>query len=69
MKATAKFTENDGRSWFELNGTDNGTGHEFNSETYGVTKDGEILDADGVPLNEDDWECIAVLNALTNWTA
>lgn len=61
--ATSKIIENDGREWFELNGTDYGTGCEFNNDLYAVDGD-TILDCDGHPLTEGDAETVAVRNVL-----
>ena len=62
--ATAKLIENDGQEWFELNGIDYGTGYEFDNDTYAISVNGQILDADGFPLTEGDHETIAVRNQL-----
>jgi hypothetical protein len=61
--ATATKIDNDGRQWFELNGTDYGTGIEFDHDVYGLNGD-TILNADGYPLTEGDWRTIAVRNTI-----
>jgi hypothetical protein len=73
--ATAKFIEADQNwqeesttYWFELNGTDYGTGYEFNGETYGVVESGSdepvIVNSDNYPLVDGDVETIAVRNTV-----
>jgi hypothetical protein len=62
-KVIVKFLENDGRDWYQLNGTDDGTKWNFDNEIYGVAKDGAILDSDGCPLAEGNQK-IAVLNSI-----
>jgi hypothetical protein len=53
------------RDWYELNGTDSGTGVEFNHEVFALCADGTILDCDGCPLEcESDYQTIAVRNTL-----
>jgi len=61
---TVKELNNDGRRWVELDGTDYGTNYEFDNTTYGITDDDVILDCDGAPLTEGDFETIAVRNSL-----
>lgn len=62
---TKKIDTNDnGVSWYELNGTDYGTTVEFECETVGVTDDNRILDCDGIPCTEGDRNTIAVRNTL-----
>jgi len=49
--------------WFELTGTDYGTGVEFDGQTFGVAESGPdsmIVNADGAPLVDGDHEEIAV---------
>ena len=65
MTATHINSDSDGREWFELNGADYGTHREFNSDVYGITDDGSILNADGYPLTEGDFETISVRNTLS----
>lgn len=73
--ATAKFIETDQNwqeesttYWFELSGTDYGTGYEFNGETYGVVESGSdepvIVDSDNCPLTDGDVETSAVRNTI-----
>lgn len=62
--ATYTKLDNDGLQWYELNGVDYGTDWEFNGSIYGITKDGSILDEEGYPLTEGDFETIAVLNTI-----
>jgi len=59
-KLTVKFIENDGRDWFAINGHHTDTGVDFNNETFGVAKNGQILDVDGCPLTPGDHQTIAV---------
>ena len=49
--------------WFELTGEDFGTACEFDAAIFGVREsDGEsrILDCDGCPMTDGDYEAIAV---------
>jgi len=62
--ATAIKTENDGSQWYELHGTDIGTGIEFDGDVYGSTDDDRVLDEDGAPLTEGDRQTIAVRNTI-----
>jgi len=62
--ATAKLIESDGRDWYELSGTDFGTNYEFEGAIYGVTENDQILNVDGFPLTEGDFETIAVRNSI-----
>lgn len=67
MTVTATLRPDPGdpeRMWYELNGTDSGTGIQFNNEEFGVHEDGTILDSEGCPLVESDWETIAVRNSV-----
>lgn len=52
------------RRWVELTGTDRGTGREFDGDRYALTSDDVILDCDGCPMTEGDYEAIAVRNSL-----
>ena len=56
--------------WFTLDGTDAGTGYDFEWAEYGVcfNPDGSttILDEDGCPVTEGDRQCIAVRNAIAD---
>lgn len=52
------------RDWFELTGTESGTGYEFSGEIYAITSDDRILNEDGCPLTEGDNQTIAVRNVL-----
>lgn len=61
---TIKELENDGRRWFEIDGIDDGTGVEFEHDTYGLTTDGVILDSDGCPITPGDSTEIAVRIAI-----
>jgi len=49
--------------WISIDGTDAGTGIEFNGSVYGIDR-GSILDCDGCALEDSDWETIAVRNAI-----
>jgi len=62
--ARATKTENYGRQWYVIDGIDYGTAWEFDNDVYGVTDDDVILDVDGRPLTESDYETIAVRNAI-----
>lgn len=49
--------------WFELTGSDEGTGREFDGDVFGVVesgKDSKIVDCDGCPLTAGDAQEIAV---------
>ena len=64
--ANAKLVETDSKakiSWYEISGTDFGTGFELNS-FYGITADNKILDENGSPLTDGDTETIAVKKSL-----
>ena len=61
---TVNKIDNDGRQWFELDGTDYGTGFTFDHAIYGITDDDVILDADGCPLTEGDIRTIAIRNSI-----
>ena len=50
--------------WFELNGLDMGTQSLFNNDTFGLTHDDRILDCDGCPMTEGDYQTIGVRNSL-----
>ena len=52
--------------WFELTGTDYGTGYEFNGEKYGVVEDDSMdyVDEDGTPINWSDNRGVAVRNTV-----
>ena len=62
--AKAHLITSDGRDWYELYGTDYGTGYKFNGTLWGVTKNNTILDYEGYPQNETDIVTIAVRNTL-----
>ncbi len=66
MTTSYKFleTSENGVKWYELDGADYGTSVEFNSEIVGVTEDDRILDCDGIPYTEGDYQTIAIRNAL-----
>jgi hypothetical protein len=67
MNTTAKQIELDsnGNQWFEISGEDYGTGIDFgDSEVFGVTCDGVIMDCDGCQVVDGDYLDIAVKNAL-----
>lgn len=49
---TIKHLENDGRDWYLINGVDDYNKIEFDNETYGITKDGSLLDSDGCPIDD-----------------
>jgi len=55
--------ENDGREWYQITGFDNGTQLELDG-IYGFTDDNVILNENGCPLTDGDWETIAVRNAI-----
>ncbi len=52
------------RQWFRLDGRDNGTGVEFDNDEFAINENGNILNGDGCPLVESDWETVAVRNSL-----
>ncbi len=55
----------DGGKCFTLNGTDYGTGYEFEDDTFFLTRDNKILFDDGTPIEcESDYVYIAVRNVL-----
>ncbi len=58
-------TNENGVNWYQIEGTDYGTGVCFETEVFGVTNEGRILDCDGAPLTEGDTIEIAVRNALS----
>jgi len=61
VTVTENGTDN-GTRWIELSGTDSGTGIEFNGDVFGI--DGRrVLDCDGSPLTDGDYEAIAVKNS------
>jgi len=66
-KLTVKFIEDDGRDWFEINGNHDGTGIDFDSETFGLTYDGQFLDFAGNPMNPTDLQTIAVKFAINQF--
>jgi hypothetical protein len=56
--------------WFKLTGTDRGTGWEFDGQDFGIVEESgcdelRVLDGDGCPMTDGDWETIAVLNHVT----
>ncbi len=63
---TVKEIDNNEKNvrWIELNGTDHGTDYEFDNETYGITEDDRILNCDGCPITEGDYQTIAVRNSV-----
>lgn len=68
MTVVNKIDSAFGTAWFDINGTDSGTGWEFDgAETFGLTDDSRVLDCDGCPLTEGDLQEIAVKNALVNY--
>jgi len=54
----------DDDEWFALTGVDLGTGCTFDHSEYGRCADGTIVNAEGAPLTDGDWETIAVRNSL-----
>ena len=65
MNTESKILEKEENvTWYLLNGTDTGTNYEFENATYGITDDGDVLDADGGKLTEGDYQTIAVRNAI-----
>ena len=61
VTVTENGTDN-GTRWIELSGTDSGTGIEFNGDVFGI--DGRrVLDCDGSPLTDGDYEATAVKNS------
>lgn len=63
INATVLETEmTDGvlRRWFRVDGYDDGTGQDFDGQEFAITSDNVILDSNGCPLTEDDYETIAV---------
>lgn len=51
--------------WFRLEGTDYGTGIEFDGEIYGISESGpdsSVVNSDSYPLTEGDHLTIAVRN-------
>jgi hypothetical protein len=67
MTTTVKEIEIDSNEnkWFEISGMDYGTGIDFgDSEVFGVTCDGVIMDCDGFPITNGDYLDVAVKNAL-----
>ena len=66
VKLTENIEENcDGNICFTLDGTDYGTGYEFNNDTYFLTSDGGLLFDDGTPIEcESDYINIAIRNVL-----
>ena len=61
-----KFIMDDGRKWYKLNGTDYGTGYEFNNDEFGLCDDGVIIDCDGYPLTDGSNVLAAVRRAIVN---
>lgn len=57
-------TNENGVTWYEINGVDFGTGFEFENETVGVTDCGRILDCDGCPVTAGDGLEVAIRNML-----
>lgn len=56
--------------WFALDGVHYGTGLEFSGDVYGVSVecgDTAILDEDGAPLTDGDWQTLAVRTAVSEW--
>lgn len=51
-------------TWYELTGTDNGTGCQFDGDVFGVAGDGSLVNSECCPLVESDWETIAVRNSI-----
>ena len=62
-KATLISNEN-GVKWYELTGSDFGTGIDFDCESVGLTEYDRILDCDGCPYTEGDYNTIAIRNML-----
>ncbi len=65
--ANSKYleTNENGVQWYEVSGTDSGTGWEFNGvEIVGLTDDNRILDCDGCPVTPGDLYEIAIRNTL-----
>lgn len=64
---TNKTQSDNGVTWFDIKGTDCGTGWSFDGvESFGITEDNRVLDCDGCPLTEGDLQEIAVKNALNS---
>ena len=57
-------TNENGVTWYELNGFDSACDYDFENETFGITKDGRVLDCDGCPCTAGDWLEIAVNRAI-----
>ncbi len=65
MSNFTKIESNEnGITWYEVNGTDTGTNETFENEIVGVTDDNVILDCDGSPSTEGDSHTVAVRNIL-----
>lgn len=63
-KLTVTKLNDEGRKWYQIDGECPDTGVSFDNETFAVTDDNEILDADGCPLTSGDSQTIAVENAI-----
>jgi len=59
-----KMSLEDGTQWYKLNGTDFGTGYEFDNDVYGITEDNVVVDCDNCPITEGDFQEIAIRNTI-----
>ena len=63
MTKATKITENEnGVTWYEVNGTEWG----FDKEVFGMTDDGRLLDCDGCPMTNGDRQEICAREAIGN---
>ena len=68
MKTNFIMTDETGNNWYHIEGIDYGTKYELNSD-YAITADGRILDDDGYPMVDGDWETIAVNKSIVRYNA
>lgn len=66
---TVKIINKEEITWYVIDGTDTGTNYEFEDAIYGITDDGAVLDEDGGPLTDGDYQTIAVRNAIRAYCA
>ena len=64
VSAVNTNTNENGVTWYELSGDDQGTGCSFTNDIVGVTDDNRVLDCDGIPCTEGDSYTIAVRSSL-----
>lgn len=56
MKSTYLETNENGVKWYEVSGDYQGV--------YGLTRDGRVLDCDGLPMTDGDIETVCVKQCL-----